>query len=213
VLRPLAFSDKLTLTADNLQPLADNQTIVNLKVTSDFITDKTIKLTTNLGIFVQSATATQYTLPLDDNGNGSTQLMVSNQALPHIISAAFTDGTAASIILNPQPSKPDTLVVEPSSLLVDTAGTALTIKVYLLKTNRNAKVSVNTPVKYFAYQLVGASPKEVGRFTGLQSALSDANGAVPAVNFYADTRDLDKTKPIFVEVATVIKDTLKLTIK
>jgi|GEM_PF-1482887 len=213
VLRPLSFTDKLTLRADNMQPLADNQTLVTLMVTSDFVTDKTIKLTTNLGSFVASSTPTQYSLPLDDNGNGTTQLMVTNQVLPHIINASFADNTSASITLNPVPSRPDTLVAEPSSAKVDTAGAATTITVYLLKTNTNARVSVNTPATYAAYQLTGTIRKTVGRFTGLQTAFSDPNGKVAPVNFYADTKDIDATQPVYIDVTSTKTITLKFLVK
>ena len=212
VVRPISFADKLSISADNLQPLADNQTLVTIQVSSDFITEKTVKLTTNLGSFVASG-SNQYPLPLDDNGNATTQLQVSNQTLPHIISAAFNDGTSAGITLHPQASKPDQIVAEPSSTKVDTAGAPTTIKVYLLKANANARVSVNTPVTYEAYQLIGANRKSVGRFTGLQTALSDATGAVPAVSFYADTKDFDGKEPVYIDIISTQSITLKFLIK
>ena len=214
VLRTLTFADKLTLTVDNLQPVADNQSLVTLRITSDFVTEKTIKLTTNLGSFISSSTPTQYVLPLDDNGNATTQLQVTNQVLPHIINAVFaTDGASASVTLNPQASKPDTLVAEPSSIKVDTTGPAINFKVYLQKFNANARVSANTQVKFEAYQFIGVNRKTVGRFTGLQTAFSDANGMVQGVSFFADTKDIDPSQPVLMDITSTKTITLKFLLK
>lgn len=204
---PLSFADKLKLSADNLQPVADGESLVTLTVTSHFETEKTIKLTTNLGVFAQSSTLNQYNLPLDDNGNGSTIFQISSQAQPHIITATFTDGTSATITLKPVISRPDTLLVEPSSLLLDTTGTAVVLKAFLLKTNSNAKVSIGTAVTYRAYQVTSTGKKTVGRFTGINAAISDLSGNIPAVNFYGDTKDFDKKLPIIVEAATLKNQT------
>lgn len=201
-LYPLTFADKLKLSADNPQPVADNQTIVNISVASKYETARTITLTANLGSFLQSTTPTQYVLNLDGNGNGTTQFQVSNQVQPHVITATFADGTTTSITLTPQPSLPDKIIADPSSLVIDPAGGPVTFKVLLSKNNPNAKVSVNTPAGFTAYQLIGGVQKQVGRFTGLGTALSDAGGNINGVSFYGDTGDLDVTQPVFIIVTS-----------
>ncbi len=121
-LHTLTFADKLTFTADNTTPVADGLSIVTLSVTSQFETDATITLATNQGSFLQAPSAATYSMPLDQNGKGTTQLKMGNLITPYVISATFTDKTTASIILNPQPSLPDTIFVDPTALIVDPAG-------------------------------------------------------------------------------------------
>lgn len=208
-LMPLAFKAKLTLSVDNTTPLADNLTIVNLTVTSKYETDKTIKLISNLGNFSQSSTPTQYNLPLDGLGNGTTQFQISNSMQPHTINASFADGTSATVTLNPIISRPDTIFAEPSGLMVDTLGSPVSIKVFLFKNNTNAKVSINTLASYYAYKIVEGNQVAVGRFTGLSKALSDAEGAVSSVNFYGDTGDIIFGEKIYIEISALTTATTK----
>ncbi|MBS1533387.1 MAG: hypothetical protein JSU01_24015 [Bacteroidetes bacterium] len=219
VLNPLAFSDKLTFTADNLNPVADGESVVNLTVMSkDEQNPKTLPLSANIGTFVSSGTAT-YSLPLDNTGKGTTQFKMSNQVLPHVITAAFPDGTSAIITLNPKPSYPDILVAESNTTKVDTVGTAVTVTAFLEKNDANALVSQATRVSYSAYQLVNGAKTPCGRFTGTAVAVSDAKGTVPAVSFYGDTGDIIKTQLVYVDVTvansatTTLTKTLQLQVK
>jgi len=200
-LHPLAYSDKLTLTADNLQPVADGLTTVNLKITSKFELNNLLKLTTNLGNFTQSSTPLAYSLQPDNQGNATTLFQMTNQVLPHIINAAFPDGTNATLTINPLPSYTDVVFAQPSALLVDSAGGSITLNAFLRKNNANAKVSMNSPAFFDAYQTIGNTIKHVGRFTGLPLAVSDANGNIPTVNFFADTGGINTSLPISIVIS------------
>jgi len=210
-LRPLAYGDKLTITADNLQPVADGLTTINLEIASKFELNNQLKLTANLGSFVQSSAPLSYSIQPDNLGNASTGYQMSNQLLPHIINALFPDGTSATLTINPLPSYADLIYIQPSVLTVDSLGGAVTLNVYLKKTNPNAKVSQNSAVYFDAYQTIGTTVKHVGRFTGLQNAVSDANGIVAPVNFYADTSDIDTSKPVTISVSANNTATSKIT--
>jgi hypothetical protein len=209
ILKSFTFADKLSLSADIIQPIADGKTIVNISVSSKYELDKTIKLTANTGSFLQSPTPLQYMLPLDDKGNGVAPFQISNAVLPHIINASFTDNTSAIIIINPLPSRPDTIFAEPDGLTVDPAGAPVSIKTYTAKTDFGAKVSINTLVSYFAYKLSGSDKIPVGRFSGLSSTFTDASGAVPVVKFYGDTGNMSSGDVVYIEASAMKTATAK----
>jgi hypothetical protein len=97
----------------------------------------------------------------------------------------------------------DELIIEPTKIVMDIIS-ANTIKVFL---KRNiGKVSIETEVDFFSYQIVGVDKVEVGRFTGLNEAKSNLDGMI-TVDFIADTKDFDKGLPIFIKVSANKDDT------
>ncbi|MDB5006268.1 MAG: hypothetical protein JWP45_661 [Mucilaginibacter sp.] len=211
-LHPLSISDELSLTADNLSPVADGLSIVNLSVSAKYLTQASVKLTTTLGSFPLSSDPKNFPVILDSKGNGAAVFQMDNQLLPHIIVAAFSDGTNVSVTLNPIISRPDDLLVDASSLLYNTDGSAVTITAYLRKFAPNAKVTQGIAPGYTAYQLIGVVKKSVGRFSGLSNAVSDASGNIPAVSFFADSGDIDTTQDVLIDVTAPKTSTTNFTV-
>ncbi len=219
-LKPVPSADKLSITIDQQDPPADGYTTLKITARAKYIKEKTIVLQANTGAFLQSASEPlKITLPLDDQGQAITFFQVSNTVQPHVITAtAGTDITVAQVI-NPVVSYPEVLLVEPSSLYIDTAGAGIKLDVILKKNEAQRKVSTGTPVQFRAYQLIGGIEKPVGRFTGTNQAVSNADGVVPAVQFIADTGGIDTLTAITVEVAALksnqqmLKSTLHIKVK
>jgi hypothetical protein len=211
-LHPLAISDELTLTADNLSPVADGLSTVNLSVSAKYLTQTSVKLSATLGSFPLSSDPKDLPVILDAKGNGTAIYQMDNQLLPHVIVASFSDGTNVSLTLNPVISLPDNLLVDASSSQYDPAGAAVSINAYLRKTAPNAKVTQGIAPAYTAYQVIGGVNKTVGRFTGLNLAVSDANGNVPPVSFFSDTGDIDTTQDVIIQVTAPKTSTTNFTV-
>jgi len=203
-LKPIPSADKLSIEIDALQPPADGVTTLKITARAKYIKEKTIALQANAGAFLQSASEPlKITLSLDDQGQAVTFFQISNTVKPHIITAtAGTDVTVTQVI-NPVVSYPEVLLVEPSSLYIDTAGAGIKLDVVLKKNETQRKVSTGTPVQFRAYQLIGGIEKPVGRFTGTNHAVSNAEGIIPSVQFIADTGGIDTLTAITVEVAAL----------
>jgi hypothetical protein len=200
-LHSLAVTDKLSLSASNLQPIADALSTVTISVSAKYVTEKSINLTTNYGAFGLAGTAKTATVSLDDKGNGTALFQMDNQLLPHVINGTFSDGTGVSLTLNPVISRPDTLIAEAGSQRFDTVGTALAINAYMRKYALNAKPTQGIQAGFVAYQLISGVKKTVGRFTGISLAVSDPNGNVPPVSFYGDTGDINTKQDVIIEVS------------
>lgn len=219
-LKPIPLSDKLSMEIDALQPPADGFTTLKITARAKYIKEKTIVLQANAGTFLQSADEPlKITVPMDDQGQAVTFFQISNTVKPHIITAtAGTDVTVTQVI-NPVVSYPEVLLVEPSSLYIDTAGAGIKLDVLLKKNEAQRKVSIGTPVQFRAYQLIGGIEKPVGRFTGTNQAVSNADGIVPEVQFIADTGGIDTLTAITVEVAVqksnqeILKSALHIKVK
>lgn len=211
VLGALSYSDKLQLTPTAPAPAADGVSLVTFNITAKYVTEKSVKVKTNQGSFLNASAPQELAVALDDQGNGSFVLQVGNTVTPYTITAAFQDNTTAVVNFTPKVSLPDTLIAEPSAIKVDTVGTPVIIATRLLKNQVNAKVSVGTQASFFAYQLNGTTRVAVGRFTNTAAAISDASGAVPAVNFYGDTGGLNKNLPVYIEVSADRMTTGKVT--
>ncbi|RZM26944.1 MAG: hypothetical protein EOO88_15145 [Pedobacter sp.] len=210
-LLPVAASEKIRLEPDNFQPVADGFTIVHLRASIHFVKDKKIVLTTSAGTFLQSAAGTSIVLEADDQGIAETDLRVSSEVKPHVITATVAETPPVSIIINPEVSFAEDLLIEPGASSIDSGGAAVQIKTVLKKILPERLVSKNTLVSFRAYQVVGGISREVGRFTGLASSLSTIDGSVPSVNFFADTPNLDISEPITIEASAPKNATEKLT--
>jgi hypothetical protein len=195
-----AASDLLVLSAEQQQPPADGLTTFKVFVDSKFPTDKKVKLTTSLGSFLNSTTPKEINIDLDQQGKGFALFKISNELAAHVITGSFTQGAVATIVVNPTVSYPESIYVESTKLYADTSGQPTVLNVFLRK--GVGKVSVGRPVQLSAYQLINGAKVSVGRFTGLANAVADAEGNVPAVSFFADTKDVDLTQPISIEVTT-----------
>jgi hypothetical protein len=204
-LSPIPSTQKLTLIADNTQPPADNTTTILLSVTHQFGADKTIKLTTDQGFFVNSSNTKEITLNLDDIGKATTLYRISNRVVNHIIQGTLPSNITTSLVIQPTPSLPDQLILEPSVSVVDTAGSNIELTVFLRKQNSGEKVSMNTAATFAAFQIINGMEQSVGRFTGTAQAVSDGQGKIGGVKFYADAGNVRKDLPIGLRV-TVSKD-------
>jgi len=209
-LKPLSNADKIQLSADNLQPVADGFSIVNFTVNSTFSQDKKVVFTSNLGTFLGSPDPKTINITLDDQGKAVVPYRITNEITPNIILAKLTDGSFATIILNPAISYPDTILADLSATKVDTAGGFIQITSFLRKFNSNLKVSKNTQVYFTAYQVISSNKVTVGRFTGINSAVSDNEGNIPAVKFFADSGGINISLPVFIEISAYNSPTDKV---
>lgn len=218
-LNAVPSNDKLSLTVDNPSPQADGFSLVHITVTTKFTKEKTVVLTANTGAFINSSNPQTITLALNQQGTAETDLRISSEVKPHIISATITETPPVSITLFPIISYPEILVVEPSALKIDTTGSAITIRTFLRKLLPERMVTKNILVDFKAYQLVINKEVEVGRFTGLSTSVTAVDGSVPAVSFFADTRGIDKDLPIVIEVSAPknalqkIRERITITVK
>lgn len=200
-LKPITASDKIQLVADNLTPVANGNSLITLSVTSTFSQDKKATLTSNMGSFVNSTDPKSVSLTLDDQGRASVLYRVSNEVVANIITAKLTEGAQATLIINPLVSYTDTVLVDPSALRVDTTGGFIQFTSLLKKFNPSLKVSKGQPAFVAAYQVINGVQRTVGRFTGATAAVSDAEGNVPAIKFFADTGNINPRVPITIEVS------------
>jgi hypothetical protein len=201
VMNPVINSDSLSLSSENKQPPADDLTTFRIQIQQKYSNDKKVKLTCNTGSFISSAVK-EITAILDEQGKGSVDFKISNELSSHIITATASNGTTASLRIDPIASYPDSIISESSSSSIDTTGTPVQIKTYLRKFVVNAKASKGTPVFFTAYQMVSGKKISVGRFTGTGQAVSDGAGDVPAVSFYGDTGGILNKQPVIVEASS-----------
>lgn len=101
-----------------------------------------------------------------------------------------------SNFIDPIRSYPDQIIIEPQTLTMPLDGGNL-INIYLIKSQ--GQVSVGTEVGLEAFQILNGEEVSVGRFTGLETALTDVNGKV-IVEFKSDTNDIDPDLPITIRV-------------
>ena len=193
-------SDLLAISAEQQQPPADGVTTFKIFIESKYPTDKKVKLNASLGSFLNSTTAKEINVDLDNQGKGFALFKMSNELASHVITGSFAQGAVATIVVNPTVSYPESIYVESTKLYVDTTGQPTVLNIFLRK--GVGKVSVGRPVQLMAYQLVNGAKVNVGRFTGLANAIADGEGNVPAVSFFADTKDIDTKQSIIIEVAT-----------
>lgn len=194
-------NEKIFLTVDNSSPAADGFTLVHITVNTKFTKDKTVMLAANAGTFIQSSTPQSITLALNQQGFAETDLRISSEVKPHIISATITETPPATIMLSPVISYPELLLTEPSALQIEVGGSAITIRTFLRKLLPDRMVTKGIPVGFRAYQVVNNQEVVVGRFTGLSTSISAVDGSVPAVSFFADSPGIDTNIPIIIEIS------------
>jgi hypothetical protein len=196
---------KLEAAADNLQPEANGFTIVNITATTDDTNEKTLELTTNLGVFTQSTDPLKAQVSFLQ-GKATALIKISNQAVNHIITLTSGLGKTLLLQIHAKASRPELILVEPSASQIDTLGGSVELKAFLRKNTVGHKVSEGYPVLFRAYQLDGVNQKNVGRFTGTSTAVSDGDGNVTVVNFFADTGNIDAKKEIIIDCSAFKSD-------
>jgi hypothetical protein len=209
-LNPVPANEKISLTVDNIFPAADGFSLVHISVNTKFTKDKTVVLAANAGTFIQSSNPQTITLALNQQGAAETDLRISSEAKPHIISAMITETPPATITVSPVISYPEVLFVEASALKIEAEGPAITLRTFLRKLLPERMVTKSVFVDFRAYQVVNNMEVEVGRFNGLSTSTSGIDGAVPAVSFFADSPGIDKNVPIVIEVSAPKNPTEKI---
>jgi hypothetical protein len=194
-------SEKIALTVDNPAPQADGFSLVHLTVRTKFTKDKVVILATNAGTFLQSPNSQSVTVALSQQGIAETDLRVSSEVKPHIISATITDTPPAIITISPTIAYPELLLVESSALKIEAGGAPVALRTFLRKQLPDRFVTKGIPVGFWAYQVIDNREIPAGRFNGLSTSFSSIDGSVPAVSFFADSIGIDKTKPIIIEVS------------
>lgn len=181
----------------------DGNIILTLATTVNFNQEdfSKIKFKNSGGGAFLGVNATEAKVNIDENNVAFLEYQIPN-AVGRIFFEASVDGydaifNTASIDLIR--SYPDSIVVEPAASSV-ALNENVSIDAYLLKSL--GKVSQGTAPKFEAYQLADNDVKiEVGRFIGIPEAVTDGNGKV-TVTFFADSPNIDQTKPILILVTS-----------
>jgi hypothetical protein len=167
-------------------------------------------LTSNIGTFIGASDPKTIDITLDDQGSSVIPYKMSNEIVSNVITARLTDGSSTTIILNPTTSYSDTILTDVSALRVDTLGGSIDIRSFLRKFNSSYKVSKNSQVYFRSYQIIGGNEITVGRFTGVNLAISDIDGNIPLVKFFADTGGFFFSEPVYIEVSAFKSATEKV---
>ncbi len=140
--------------------------------------------------------------PIDDNGIATITVKVPNK-----VERLFFD---AKVVFNAKTytkdasieayrAFPDTIIIEPSAVTVEQPASVV-LDVYLKRTV--GKVSEDTPAEFKAFQRTASGEEEVGRFTGLNNALTNEDGLI-SVTFHTDTGDINTDIPVTIKVNTL----------
>jgi hypothetical protein len=206
-----AFAAELKISVNDSLPAADGFTLLTIMAETKFSTEKQVELTSNFGTFIQSSDPSRIVMQIDHLGKGSVIFKISNEIKQHVIVATHKVAPSTSLVISPHPSWPEVLLLETNTLSVDTLGGSIQLMAFLRKSNAEIMVSKNMLVQYMAYQIKNNFRTSVGRFTGINNAVSGVEGNVPTVSFYADAGNVDPKIPVFIEVSTAKNETEFLT--
>jgi hypothetical protein len=186
--------------ADTANVRDDGTTIVPLYLKKNTVlkTGLTVTFAANMGSIVASNTN------LDNSQIDTIFLKVSQDTGKYVITATINNGTTPAVqkVLNFRlnPAYADAIAVETDSATLHTT-TAITLMTQL--TRKYGLVSVGVPVTFSAYQFTAAGDSiKVGRFVGQIGNSTDSTGKIAAVKFYSDTKDIDTTKSVSIELFT-----------
>nr|WP_299213842.1 hypothetical protein [uncultured Allomuricauda sp.] len=182
---------------------ADGNTILTLSATVNFNQNnfnQVIFKNSGGGSFL-GVNATEGRANIDENNTALMQYQVPNKVgrIFFEASIAANDFIFSKENLDLEPSYPDQMVLEPSTISI-ALGSNISIDAYLIKSI--GKVSEGTRPDFKAFQLDDSNEEvPVGRFTGLPAAVTDGEGKV-SVDFFADSLNMDITKPIYIRASS-----------
>ncbi len=180
---------------------ADGQSLITLKATVNFNQDEFNNVTfeKSAGEF-QSVSGDNAIQMTDENHTATIDLKLPNQVERLYLSAKVGTSTLyfEEVELDLLRAFPDQIIIEPNTLSMQEDATNV-IQVFL---NRNfGQVSEDTPATFEAFQLINGTEVEVGRFTGLDGAQTNADGQI-TVDFKTDTDDFDFGLPVIIRVTS-----------
>lgn len=199
--RPVSTNNKLIVTiSDTTNIRAENYTIFKISATVTNSPESAVSFSINEGFIQGTGNQKDRVVPIDNNGKAEIYVKTDVNAINYMISATINTLTIVNNIMPVRRAYADSMLIEPSSLKIDSVGGSISIKSILSRVN--GKVSLQTPVYFESYQIDNAfieRPK--GRFTGLSNATTNSTGDV-TVNFFADTGMLFKDRPIKIRIKT-----------
>lgn len=180
---------------------ADGTTVLLLKATvlSNTTSLNQIVFNASNGIF-QNNNSLQITKAINTNHEAIVSYKVPKDVGTLFFSSAvgvnsqYFDESSLTL----QRAHADAIVVEPALVTMDTIQGNL-LKVYL--TRNIGSVSTGTPATFQALQIINGTEVNVGRFTGLATAVTNTNGDI-SVTFYADSNDITDNIPVKIRVKT-----------
>lgn len=198
-LSPSSAFFKFNLT-DTANVKADGVSIFTLSVSippnSAEKFKKIIFSATTLGTFITSSTQT-----VDTGGKATVKIRVGIDSGYHLLSASIDGSTIKKdITYFINPARADSLLVDANKSFADTLpGMPTEFTVYYKR--MTGLVSKGSLIEARAFQVRNVTDTiPVGRIENLSNKKTDATGVIK-FNYYTDTRDIDNTKLVTVEVS------------
>lgn len=182
---------------------ADGNTILTVKATVNFNADAIgfVKFITSGGSFL-GINNTNNTVAINNNVAIIQFKVPKSVGVVYLRAEAVTNSNIfkdSSLPLTR--AYADNIILEPSTLSIDSPDDLVTINTYLTRNIGN--VSTGTAAQYMAFQLDSNNNEvAVGRFTGLTGAYTNENSQITSVKFVPDTGNIDFAEPIIIKVTT-----------